>query len=125
VPVFGLGLRKVVEGPAWLAAVAAGVGSLAVAAVPLQPDHEVPAHAVAASFAYVGTALMPLLASRSLGGRWRTGSIATGAVAGACLAFTAAGPAHGLFQRIGLTVVDAWLVAMSVRMARTAATPSP
>ena len=37
-------------------------------------------------------------------------SVATGAVAAACLAATVAGPAHGLFQRAGLTVVDVWLV---------------
>ncbi|MCU1487671.1 MAG: hypothetical protein JWN67_4417 [Actinomycetia bacterium] len=116
VPLFATGLRQAVDGPAWIAAVAAGAGSLAVAAVPLQPDRDVPAHAVAAAGAYVALALVPLLAARSLPGRWRPVSLATGAAAAACLAATAAGPAHGLFQRLGLTLVDAWLVALALRL---------
>jgi hypothetical protein len=118
VPVFGLGLRRVVDGPAWLAALAAGAGSLAVAALPLRPGEDVPAHAVAAAASYVAVSLVPLLAAPSLRGRWRPASIATGVVAGACLAATAVGPAHGLFQRLGLTVVDAWIIAMALRMTK-------
>jgi hypothetical protein len=118
VPVFGLGLRKAVDGPAWLAAIAAGAGSLAVAAVPLRPGEDVPGHAVAASFAYLTVSLVPLLAAPHLRGRWRAASIAAGVGAGVCLAATAIGPAHGLFQRAGLTIVDAWIIAMALRMSR-------
>jgi hypothetical protein len=35
-------------------------------------------------------------------------------LSGACLAATVFGPAHGLFQRAGLTLGDLWLAATAV-----------
>jgi len=35
-----------------------------------------------------------------------------------CLLATVAGPAHGLFQRLGLTIGDAWIVATAVALTR-------
>ena len=39
--------------------------------------------------------------------------------AGLCLLATVAGPAHGLFQRLGLTIGDAWIVATAVVLLRS------
>ena len=107
VPVFALGARKVL-GRAPAASLAwAGVATLAVAALPLRPDEDGTAHAVAAIAAYAGTAGAPLL-SRGLGARL------LGAASAALLAASFAGPATGLFQRAGLTLVDAWIVHRAV-----------
>ena len=43
-------------------------------------------------------------------------------VAAACLVATAVSDANGLFQRLGLTLVDAWLVVTAIALA-SAATP--
>lgn len=120
-PVFAQGLRRAVPGPAWVAATAAGLGSLAVAALPLDPGRDVPAHAAAAAAAYLALAATPLLAAAPLRAagrtRWAKASVAVGVVAGAILASTAAGTDQsGLLQRTGLTLLDVWLVAASVSL---------
>jgi hypothetical protein len=77
-------------------------------------------HGTFASLGYVTLAAAPLLAARSFAAAGRSGwarySRATGVLAGACLAASALGPVHGLFQRSGLTVGDAWLVATASQL---------
>ena len=122
VPLFAAGLRKALDGPAWIAAGVAGLASFGVAALPLHPDHEVPAHAVAAGLAYASLSLAPLLAAGPLAATGRRGmarfSVGAGVVGAACLAATLAGPAHGFFQRAGLTTLDVWLVLVALRVVR-------
>ena len=122
VPVFAAGLRRALDGPAWIAAGVAGLASLGVAALPLHPDHEVPAHAVAAGIAYASLSLAPLLAAGPLARGGDRGlarfSVGAGALGAACLAATLAGPASGFFQRAGLTTLDVWLVLVARRIVR-------
>ena len=122
VPAFGVALRTVLDGPAWIAAIVSGVATLGVAALPLDVSHSMDlAHGVAATLGYVSITAAPLLAARPLSKlghrRARTCSWTAGAISAACLAATVAGPAHGLFQRMGLTVGDAWLIAAGLSIA--------
>ncbi len=70
---------------------------------------------------YVAVASVPLLSAAVLRRRGADGaaraSVAMSVLSGACLAGTLAGPAHGLFQRLGLTIADAWLVAAGIGIA--------
>jgi hypothetical protein len=114
---FGFALRGAGAGPAWMPAVATASFTLAVAAVPLGAPVRDVVHGTFASLGYVTLVAVPVLASRPLARAGRAGwvlySRATGVLAGVCLAASALGPAHGLFQRIGLTAGDAWLVAIA------------
>lgn len=105
-------------GPAWMAALANGACTLVVAAVPLGSAHDGP-HGIAAGLGYATLAGIPLLAAPRLGrlrpgGRWAALSNATGVVTAVCLAATLSGWRSGLFQRLGLTVGQAWVVATGV-----------
>lgn len=103
VPAFALADRRALGAPATAALVLAGLGTLGVAATPLHPVDDVPLHAVAAIVGYAGLAAAPILSGTQR-------NVALGAVSAACLAATALGPADGLLQRAGLTLVDAWIV---------------
>ena len=128
---FGLGmllyagaLRSAVPGPAWLAALGAGVAVLGVIAVPLGVSPATDdVHGGFAIAAYVALVAMPLLAARPLAAGGRRGvarlSVATGVASGLCLAGMALGATPGLLQRIGLTVVDAWVVGSAACVLRT------
>jgi hypothetical membrane protein len=130
VPLYAVTLRRTLPGGAWLAASASGLATLGVALFPLDQS---PAgdrmHAVFAGAGYAALAVTPVLAARPL---WRRGqrgaavaSVLIGAASGFCLGATAVGPAHGLFQRVGLTLVDAWLAATAVAIARGHLGPGP
>jgi hypothetical protein len=111
---FGLALRGAGAGAAWISAVATAGFTLAVAATPLgEPTRDV-AHGTFAALGYITLVGVPLLSARTFAAAARVGwarySGATAALAATCLLASAAGPAHGLFQRVGLTVGDAWLV---------------
>lgn len=114
---FGLALRSTVDGPAWIAAVITGVATLGVAAAPLGGGFGDGAHAAMAGLAYVSISAAPLLAAGPLrrSGRpgWSRASVATSAIAAGALVATTAGPAHGFWQRLGLTVGDAWIVGIA------------
>ena len=119
VSAFGLGLRRSLPGPAWISAVASAAATLGVAAFPLDHSSTIDAvHGVAATLGYITLAATSLLAARSLGqlGRTTEARVSKGAgiVTAGCLALTAFGPAHGLFQRIGVSVGDSWIVAASI-----------
>ncbi len=70
------------------------------------------AHGVFAAAAYVALVTALLLAAREIPvGRNRDLVTALGGVVGLCLLLTAVvEPASGLFQRVGLTLADAWLI---------------
>ena len=117
---FGFALRAAGAGGAWISVVATAGFTLAVAAVPLDGSGRDVVHGIFASLGYVTLAGAPLLAAHRLAtaGRpgWARTSRTIGVLAGACLLASALGPAHGLFQRIGLTIGDAWLVATASQL---------
>jgi hypothetical membrane protein len=131
--VFGVGvslyaraLRVAIAGWAWLSVFVSAVTTLGVAAVPLDQSPSWDAvHGVFAGIGYLALAATPLLAARPLrrAGRvgWARASVLVGVTAGLCLALTTAGPLHGLFQRLGLTIVDAWIVVTAVHIRYDAA----
>ncbi len=121
VPVYAMALKAAVPGPAWKTAVATGAATLAVAAFPLDTSSTIDqVHAAMAALGYVTLAATPLLAARPLAvaGHRRAASlsVAVGVGSGLCLVGTLAGPAHGLLQRIGLTLGDAWLISSAAWM---------
>jgi hypothetical membrane protein len=115
---FGLALRAAQPGPAWIAAIATGTSTIAVAATPLDALASDALHGAFAAFGYVTLVLVPLLSARPLArvGRlgWARCASVVGAVSAVCLLATAVGPAHGFWQRAGLAVADLWVVARSV-----------
>jgi hypothetical protein len=124
VPLFGLALREVLPGLAWVAAVVAGVATLGVAALPLDVSGTVDAlHGVAAVTGYVALAALPLLAAGPLhrGGRHRDAalSLAAGLVIGGLLVLTPVPSINGLAQRAGLAVGDLWIITASIAILRT------
>jgi hypothetical membrane protein len=115
VPLFAFAVRDQIGTKAAVAAVVSGLATLGVAASPLDVSHRVDMlHGAFATVGYVALAAVPALARRSM----RTnGYKALAAVApfvtivsALSLGATSLGPAHGLFQRVGLTATDAWLV---------------
>lgn len=123
VPVYGLALRRTLTGPAWVAAVTTGLATLGVAAAPLDVSSRVDlVHGAFASVGYASLAALPLLAAgpleRAGRPRWARASRAIGIASGLALLATVAGPRHGLFQRLGLTIGDAWIVASAAAIVR-------
>lgn len=100
----------------------AGLATLAVAALPLSREGgqgQDAAHAVAALTGYLAMVLTPLVAARGLRGPSRTASLLVAAVAAVALTGSVATGSGGL-QRLGLTVVDAWHVALAGTVLRAA-----
>jgi 4-hydroxybenzoate polyprenyltransferase len=119
VPTFSLVLRRALPGPAWLAAAISGFATLGVAAFPLHVSVAFDRlHGTFATLGYIALASVPLFAARALSHQGRRNaaivSVAVSAVSVLCLAATPIADANGLFQRLGLTVVDAWLCATAV-----------
>jgi hypothetical protein len=124
-PVFATALRSSFRGWSSASAAVAGVATLGVAATPLDVSPTVDmAHGGFATVAYVAMALTPALAAGHLKTTGRIAaarvSQAASLVSATCLAATVAGPAHGFFQRAGLTVVDAWMIAVAASLMRSA-----
>lgn len=118
-PVCAVALRRVVDGPAWIAAALTGLATLAVAATPLDRSAGVDRwHGVFAGIGYVTLAATPLLAYRSLRSRGHRALARAGLVAGgvsaAALLLTLTDLPTGLFQRLGLTATDLWIVASAL-----------
>lgn len=115
VPMFGLALRQ--EGNrAWTTAVATGLATLGIAATPLDTSKTVDLlHGAFATVGYATLAATPWLGAPALAPRLsRVAAIASATA----LAATVLGPSHGLWQRIGLTIGDAWIIAMAVVVSR-------
>lgn len=123
-------LRAAVPGLAWQAALGAGVAVVGVIAFPVgATSMGCDVHGAFASMAYVALVAMPMLAARSLAAaghrRVATLSAVTGLAAGLCLAATVLGATPGLLQRIGLTLVDTWIVGSAACILRAATRPRP
>jgi len=109
-------------------AAATGLATLGVAAAPLgRSTAGDGVHGVFAGTGYVTLALTPLLAAGPLRRARRSTlanlSVAAGVLAGLSLLATTAGAADGLFQRLGLTIVDVWIVATATEILRGRLTP--
>lgn len=119
VPLFGLALRDEIRGPAWLTAVATGLATLGVGATSLGHSDTVDLlHGAFATVGYATLAATPWLAAPHLSRRQARIARTAAVASAAALAATVVAPAHGLLQRVGLTVGDAWVVGMAVHMLR-------
>ena len=100
----------------------AGVATLGVAAVPLSRSgggFEDVAHGALATLGYIGMAVSPMIGAVAFFRRRQIAAAGASALAGvvsaAALAATPFVSADtGLLQRLGLGVVDAWIVAMAI-----------
>jgi hypothetical membrane protein len=114
---FSFALREGVDGRAWIAAFVTGASTIAVAATPLGGPLGEGVHATFAGIGYVAIVALPLLAATALARRGRLVcarlSVLTGAVSAICLVASTFGPAHGLWQRLGLTLGDTWIVVVA------------
>ena len=112
-------LRGTLRGRAWTAAAGTGIATLLVAAIPLgrspASDHW---HGIVAVGGYTSLAVTPLLAIRPLLARGHRAvaalSIAAAAVSATTLLLSDATPLTGLFQRVGLTTGQVWIVCSSL-----------
>jgi hypothetical membrane protein len=121
VPVWARTVARELHRPALAPVVTvAGLATLAVAALPLTVQGGQPqdaGHAAAALTGYVAMAATPLVAARALPIVPRRVSVAVGVVSAAALAVSVVTGSGGA-QRLGLTVVDAWHVAVAVAVLR-------
>jgi hypothetical protein len=105
----------------------AGVATLGVAALPLQREEGGVGdllHAVAAGTGYLAMAASPALAVRALSAHGRGAAAATAAtvsaVSAAALVVSVTSGPTGLWQRVGIGVVDLWFAGWAVRTLRRA-----
>jgi len=126
---FGLALRATQPGPAWIAAIATGASTIAVAATPLDALSTDALHGAFATFGYLTLVLVPLLSVRPLSRAGRSGwarcAVIVGVLSTACLVTSTIGPAHGFWQRAGLVAGDVWIVARSLDLCFGADTVRP
>jgi hypothetical protein len=106
---YGFALRP---GPAWALPVVNGAITFAVAALPLGGAYD-GAHGLAAALGYATLAAVPAAVGR------RPLSVAIALVSGLCLLLTLALDRDGLFQRLGLTIAQAWIVVSAVQRLRS------
>lgn len=123
VPLYAAALKKELHGHAWKAAAATGIATLGVAAFPLDASATVDlVHGVCATVGYATLAATPWLAAGPLANRgertYGTISRIAAIASAAALAATALGSSHGLFQRLGLTIGDAWIVVNAIRVSK-------
>ncbi len=129
-PVYAWALRSSVPGRAWITATATGLATLAVAAAPLDRSDTVDQlHGIFAGIGYLTLAATPILAAAPLLAmghrRLAQSGIAAGLASAIALALTTTGLPTGLFQRVGLTVSDAWIIATALAIRRGAVDAFP
>jgi hypothetical membrane protein len=131
-PAYGWALRSSVPGRAWITAAATGLATLAVAATPLDRSDTVDRlHGISAGIGYLTLAATPLLAAAPLFAlghrRLARFGIAAGLVSAIALPLSATNLPTGVFQRLGLTVSDAWIMAsaLAIRQGVIGALGSP
>lgn len=130
VPLFAIALRRVIGGVSWISAAATGLATLAVAAIPLDRSSTADTwHGVAAAIGYITLAATPLLAVGPLLERGQRGlaglGVVSAAVSATSLLLSATRLPNGLFQRIGLTAGDIWIVAAALAIVSGRLRPDP
>ena len=98
---YGLALRPQ---RGWLLPVVNGVATFGIAALPLDGDVD-SAHGLAAFLGYLTLAAVPVVV-----GPRTPAAVTTSVVAGLCLVLSVLVDRDGVFQRIGLTVAQLWVV---------------
>jgi hypothetical membrane protein len=115
VALFAHALRSEFPAASAAAIVTAGA-TFAVALLPLDVSATVDRlHGVAAGIGYVSLAAIPLLARHILPREWRSAAGAAGVMALLALVASSFAVNIGLWQRVGLTVGDVWIVALATR----------
>lgn len=117
---FGLALRDSLPGPAWLAAIGTGAATIGVAATPLGGWSGDGVHGALATLGYLTIVALPALAASPIRRSGRVGcagvSVLVAVVSAVSLVLSATGWDHGLWQRLGLTAGDVWIVVMAVSL---------
>ena len=98
--------------PAWALPVANGVFTAGVAALALEGGFDA-AHGVAAGLGYVTLAAVPMAVGR------RPLSVAIGLASALCLLLSVVVDRGGLFQRLGLTIAQVWIVVSALGLLRS------
>ena len=111
---YGLALRP---RPVWVLPVVNGGITFAVAAIALGGKVDA-AHGVFAGLGYVTVAAIPVVVGR------RPLPAAVSAVSGLCLFLTTVVEQDGLFQRLGLTVAQAWIAVNALGLLSSPTSPS-
>lgn len=116
VPLGAWAMRRIVGTPAATALIVNGMLTFGVMAAPLERSETVDqVHAAFAGSAYVALATGVLLASRRLSPNWlKKTSGVVGTITALALVGSVTAETPGLFQRIGLTTADAWLIGMGL-----------
>jgi hypothetical protein len=122
VAVYSTALRPRLPG-ASIAAATTAVATVGVAAFPLGAAMGDGPHAAAAGIAYASLVAIPALGARTLGGQGQRAaarmSATIAAAAGSALVASTLSSSHtGLFQRLGLTIADVWIVGSAVWLLR-------
>ena len=115
VPIYATALRRALGGLASVTAAVTGLATIGIAALPLERSAAVDKwHGAAAGIAYLTLAATPLLAGRTLRerGHRRLAALSglVGVVTATSLVSSLTGLPTGLFQRIGLTAGDLWIM---------------
>lgn len=94
--------------------------TVGVAAASLGSPTSDAVHTVFAATAYVSLAAMPLLSAAQQTEIFKRLSVITGAAIALALiaSVTAPDDIHGLFQRLGLTIGDVWIVSVAITLLR-------
>lgn len=113
--------------PASARALIAGTGlaTFGLTAFSLDAAGQGTIHGVFAALGYATLAAAPLLTARALSPNpeerlWARASAGAGVLSATFLIASAVAPVHGLWQRVGLTVGDAWVIAAALRSLRAA-----
>ncbi len=117
VAAYGTRIGVALPGGVGVAAVSNGVATLAAAALPLGSTDVL--HGLSAAVAYATLVSTPLVGARSLARQGRRRAAGASVVVGvgsaaALLASVLVSSGSGLWQRIGLTVAHAWIMATAL-----------
>jgi hypothetical protein len=120
-PVWGWVLAHALDLPELrVIATTSGIGIIGLALVPLNEDEAV--HSLFGLAVYVSSSLVPLLGCRAVRSvRIRHASRLLGVLTALAFALSVQGVCTGLFQRLGLTAVQVWFVALGHHGLRVAA----
>jgi len=118
---YAMALRHALGGRAWITSAGTGVAMVLLVAIPLgrssATDHF---HGFAALFGYLTLGFTPLLAIRPLLARGHRAVAGLGVLvaitSGTALLLSDTTPLTGLFQRIGLTAGQVWIVGSALAM---------
>ncbi len=118
VPTFGLAVRSSVNLPTAAALATTGIATLGVALTPLDRSQTIDQwHSVAAGVGYITLGAAPLFAWSQLRRQGRTllafGGVAAAVIAAVSLPLSLTDYSTGLFQRLGLTAVDLWIIGLA------------